>query len=157
MRALKFRAWNKDDYGGSMYIPILNQDGKSFVFRIIGDGTLDFEQIINDDVVMQFTGILDKNGKEIYEGDIVHFDRNSVGEIRFGTHNTDTIDYYSSIAHGFYIYLGKRRKLPDEYVPKEFKHENIFIALHRSLSLDELFQIQVIGNIYENPELLEKQ
>jgi len=60
-RAIKFRAWDKD--GGMKHITSFLSFGRTGEFSSVED---------NEDVVlMQFTGLLDKHGKEIYEGDIV--------------------------------------------------------------------------------------
>jgi uncharacterized phage protein (TIGR01671 family) len=75
-RAIKFRAWDKD--GGMKHITSFLSFGRTGEFSSVED---------NEDVVlMQFTGLLDKNGKEIYEGDItslhcgvVTFDEGSFG------------------------------------------------------------------------------
>ena len=57
MREIKFRAWDKTD--GVMWQWIaLEQDG----FKIINDPSY---------ILMQYTGLKDKNGKEIYEGDLL--------------------------------------------------------------------------------------
>jgi hypothetical protein len=58
MRGIKFRAW--DDFNKEM-IQYLSIDSQGWIFS----------SATNSPFVMQFTGILDKNGKEIYEGDVV--------------------------------------------------------------------------------------
>ncbi len=77
--------------------------------------------------VMQFTGLLDKNGKEIYEGDIT-----DKGVIEFQTNlNWDS---GGSLHSGFYF--------------KTYNNEG---ELDYHSSLDDC---EVIGNIYENGDLL---
>lgn len=57
MRKIKFRAWDEDL-------------GMSEPFNLEGAGIM-FLEGGNPDSIMQYTGLKDKNGKEIYEGDIV--------------------------------------------------------------------------------------
>jgi hypothetical protein len=57
-REIKFRAW--DDFNKEM-IPYLSIDNQGWIFS----------SATNSPFVMQFTGLLDKNGKEIYEGDVL--------------------------------------------------------------------------------------
>jgi uncharacterized phage protein (TIGR01671 family) len=77
--------------------------------------------------IMQFTGLHDKNGKEIYEGDILRTDAEK--------------EYISAVAYeqaGFKV---------DSYSDKDVCEHLENIAPHHSA--------EVIGNIYENPELLD--
>ena len=75
--------------------------------------------------IMQFTGLLDKNGKEIYEGDIVNDP----------DYKPDRIVFYEPLGAGFYT---------------KFPSGNFIERLSLSYQSSK-----VIGNIYENPELLE--
>lgn len=79
------------------------------------------------DNVMQFTGLKDKNGKEIYEGDIIEVDVNIVKMY---------IPHYS-----------KRRYL----APVDFFNGSFYIPYK-----DWLEQIEIVGNIYEDPNLIER-
>ncbi len=152
MREIKFRAWEKPmskewceerqisfvpDFKGQMLtLPLNNYFGLSRFF-----GFLDDEQ----HVLMQFTGLHDKNGKEIYEGDILPYHhslskKNTTHVVRFGEHEAQGGDYYSNLANGWYIYGGGS--------------EDDTGALNENLCGIDNY-LEVIGNIYENPELLE--
>ena len=108
MREIKFRAWDKD--GKNMV------DNKFCV--------LQFDKVWNNFrfVLMQYTGIKDTNGVEIYEGDIV--------KCGYGRENTEVIEYIN----GGFGYNGNTW----DYWEDEWGHE----------------KMEVIGNIYENPELI---
>lgn len=87
---------------------------------------------VNKETVGQFTGLLDKNGKEIYEGDILKYHlEDSVGSYD----GTAAVFYYED---GFCIETGESGYCP---------------YLCEVLTGDA----EVIGNIYENPELLENE
>lgn len=78
-------------------------------------------------VRMDSTGIMDKNGKEIYEGDIVKDTRGWVSEVRWDNLRGCFLGYHSKPRGDVYI----------EYVSREPKST-------------------IIGNIYDNPELLKE-
>lgn len=71
MRTIKFRAWDKKEK------EMLTEDSMPFEFGILMDGNIfDLEgdgRDIDDFVIMFFTDLKDRRGKEIYEGDIVRF------------------------------------------------------------------------------------
>ena len=80
---------------------------------------------------LQFTGLKDKNGREIYEGDIIQNKSLSMkGEIKMGYHETSLGKHYGWFIHR-YMKIGK-----DKATSWESPHW------------------EVIGNIYENPELI---
>lgn len=101
--------------------------------------------------VNQFTGLLDKNGQEIYEGDIV------VGIVKipeaFGF--TDRFDEIKMGGEVFYDHTGFALKVIEQFCdPERAGRVNYFEFVDRSDGA-VFADREIIGNIYKNPELLE--
>ena len=77
MREFKFRAWNGECLCERVYI---EQDFKSTKIKA-GANQYSGLQSPKDLVLMQYTGLKDVNGKEIFEGDIVHLPYNYLGNV----------------------------------------------------------------------------
>lgn len=97
--------------------------------------------------VGQCTGLKDKNGKEIYEGDIV---------VKGSGYTTGVAVWYD---YAWYLAPLYEKSIEDQYAGKtpyevflEGGHCVEMDSIHRGLTRDE--EREVIGNIYENPELL---
>ena len=146
MRQLKFRAWN----GKNMILPEL-ADWDDFF--ILPDGEIGFMDEDNrvysshrflgyrkDWEVMQFIGRKDKNDREIYEGDIV---LNQYGHYEGWVKWFDELywDGGGSSHPGFWFTV---LKYADE--------NDCDLNFHTSFD-----KVEVIGNIYENPELIENK
>ena len=123
MREIKFRAWDGEKMSHSKV---------EYFDDMVGLRFEHFDIDCEKPTLMQYTGFKDKNGKEIYEGDILS------GDFYFGgTGWFDTVE-------GYY-------KLENEVV--EFE-DGSFRAGGSYLSYVG-YDIKIVGNIYENPELLE--
>lgn len=128
MREIKFRAWEKTSE--SMVYDVQNVSRK----RIIGESACEsFQEVVDswEYETMQYTGLKDKNGKEIYEGDVVEY---LDGEFSF----------IAKVAWSDWMwYL-------EGINPKEsFMFDDV--------ADNETADVEIIGNIYENPELLEDE
>lgn len=128
MALLRFRAWD----GGSlcrMYSPEEVMVGNGDIWIIDEDGIAG-EWIVNNDLVlMQSTGLTDKNGKEIFEGDVLKVtDKYSWSEV-------------VSFSEKKAMFVSKEIGFPESPLWELFN--------------TVLFEIEIIGNIYENPELAE--
>lgn len=116
-REIKFRAWDKFAKKFTVLGYAIDGNGKFVVHP---------EIIIN-----QFTGVCDKNGNEIYEGDIL---------LTYADTGTRTIAVVIFEEGAFQYQYKTKPQAPDKY---RFDHHNM--AAHK-----------IIGNIYQNPELCEK-
>lgn len=134
MREPKYRIWIKDE--GAMCYGLRATSSQHF--------TNSFRYRKHEVVLMQYTGLKDKNGKEIYEGDIIkiikhtsHEDmvyiKESIGVVKF---------YYGSF-------------IMEVFREKDRKHVNYIRQLTDIAEFIKMDNVEVIGNIYENPELLE--
>ncbi len=78
MRAIKFRVWD----GRTMSAPFcLNQIHSGGLINPDDENLFDIED--EDTVIMQFIGFLDRNDREIYEGDIVRTMYGTTGEVLY--------------------------------------------------------------------------
>ena len=143
MRTIKFRGKfvyaNADGsliwiYGSLFQTDTLRNVGKAKIFKTVAyDGTIDNNEVILG-TVGQFTGIVDRNGVEIYEGDIIQ-----------------TYDSKGKpILHEVYYLENEAR-----FATKLIGYENLNEGSLTQKWINEL-DFEVIGNIFDNRELLQK-
>lgn len=139
MREIKFRAWNPEikemwhDFSicGKGLIP--EHEGNFFASMSCNhlNQGIKYAQEYGKLVLMQFTGLYDRDGKEIYEGDIlaVYYPDEICGAVRFG----------ECMINGEYRTWGFYADGTDEILRPGWAEDT-----------------KIIGNIHENPELLAK-
>lgn len=134
----KFRAWDKLN---KRFVKIsdfyLDTDGS---IKEIGTELLDFgnDPSFDSVVLMQSTGLKDKNGVEIFEGDVV--------KVSDGSNEEDS---YISVVKN---YAGEGYPAFDIEAPGSWYYESNVLS---TIMGGDYETIEVIGNVWENPELLE--
>ena len=147
MREIKFRAWNPT------FRKMLSAN-QIFVgdFGIVQSDGRHFTKLTDNIIPLQYTGLKDKKDKEIYEGDIVIHEYPAgytYYEVRFGEFDNGGEYEDSEVGVGWYFItlMEYYSAFGDEYIDAPDEIRNILGYPHYS-------QTEVIGNIYENQELL---
>lgn len=133
MKNLKFRAWDKSNK------EILKIDVIDFYFkeiRVLPDDSNNFSMKFKNVEIMQSTGFHDKNGMEIFEGDILN-----CGYLITGSPFEENDEYKEEQGIVTFVNCGFNIEFN--------KYNTLFVDI--ILTCED---IEVIGNIYENPELL---
>lgn len=127
-REIKFRIWRApDEYTKVSWMESWDS--------LLNYSMSDIFQLDNpDDVLEQFTGLKDRNGKDIYEGDILAWHSNI---------------YRKQDWVGLVQYRGAGFVVQDD--PKEFSTSTwLEVACSKDANI-----VEIVGNVHENPELLE--
>lgn len=132
MREIKFRTWNKITCKWVRSDELLQDTEVSAT--ILEPSILTIEH--SEWIFQQFTGLKDKTGKEIYEGDILY--------------DSETDDEGNDISTQFEVEYSNQ--LACYVIDNSYKRDGSFyIGIIDYFGLENL---EVVGNIYENPELL---
>ena len=122
-RLIKFRVWDKRETKGMSTQNMLYDAQLHHLWQ-------DFVDYPGYEL-MQYTGLTDKNGKEIYEGDIVQYNQNSSYD------NMDFIAKWSDDKLGFIFQSNSGEQL-----------------VNQTPHLNRFKHLEVVGNIFEHSELL---
>ncbi|ASU12185.1 hypothetical protein BKQ19_05245 [Lacticaseibacillus paracasei] len=126
MREIKFRAWDKENKKMAQ------------VSRIdFGPGGIKY--LVDDSVLLEYTGLHDKSGREIYEGDILKVTSED------GESYVATVKWFGDEGYPAFDLAG---------IPAAWCYESNALATIFESGVETC---EVIGNIFENPELLEAQ
>nr|DAI83794.1 MAG TPA: YopX protein [Caudoviricetes sp.] len=124
----RYRAWhNTWEEMGEVKRIRFNDEGNITTVFVIGK-TLGSNAYLKDVKLMQSTGLKDKNGKEVFEGDILDYNGRKA-----------LVRWHGSYASFIYRFVDELQKRNAEWKP-------LYLAY---------MKCEIIGNIYENPELLE--
>ena len=131
MKELKFRAWDTKYKGWCTHFVIDNYGNAHSIFGTISSIEDNQRYWKEHVVIMQFTGLYDRHGKEIYDGDIVKFS---------GYYFGDTYEKESVEA----VYWNHKEK------SYSYNFQNIGFQ-------EGPTWCEVIGNIFDNPELMKEE
>lgn len=140
-REILFKAKRKDngEWVEGQYVYITNpltEDGKP-IKHLICNGTNIFNDLIDPDTLCQYTGLTDENGKKIWENDIV-------------TITLECDDYLILSETGIVEYSYGQYELKVKAPDGQEAYSNLINKLSGAP-----FEIEKLGNVFDNPELLE--
>lgn len=141
MREIKYRAWDKKLKGMFPVEELHFEDGKicGVICRVMGSLIDCIDSCENNPILVQFTGLKDKNGQEIYEGDIV-----------------DAGDWWKDNYQANVSSIAKVVFENGAFIIESIDNDDEGNYQEPAFEIDRS-HLKIIGNIYGNTELLEKK
>lgn len=156
----KFRGLSIDENskGEWQYGHLIEDSGRAFIINEVIEANEQYITIgswdpVRPDTVSQSTGLRDKNDMEIFEGDILKFNDEwaDYGYEGYVDGSIDGINYVEIKAETTYFTFGETR-IPESSLTDLVENEHYPFE---ELVNEKSYEFEIIGNIYENPELLE--
>ena len=116
----------------------------------------DYPTIVEPKTVGQYTGLKDKNGKKIFEGDIFKFPDESWSEC----FTSCGMEYDSAPVENYAVVGFHEDTQAPDFVQYKFGDSQVEADLHENHDVefyDFISELEVVGNIHDNPDLMEAQ
>ena len=132
MREIKFRYWNEEhkEMGNFDSMPMFVSDLE------VPDDRFKF---------MQYTGLKDKNGNKIFEGDLIQWSEMQHTSYDYDIEELVTEDYEIEFVNGMFVVKCLEQRFPTHELLTDF-----------DLNEGKLAEIEIIGNIHDNKNILLK-
>lgn len=157
-RDVKFRIWDSKrkkfttsvtDHHLNVFYAVIAVSGRVYFEREVDCGMDEYIGDVGEFSLCQYTGVKDKNGKEIYEGDIVN-------ALYYGNEKYENM----VVIFGKYEDLCWALASPIDDIKNEIYSEvrhdvnGTLVCEQQPLVSEQFAQYEIIGNIFENPDLL---